>query len=210
MKKHIYFVRHGESEYNSSDVILSHDTNLTQTGVEQAEICAARCSSIPFDVIIASPLVRAKKTAEAISRRTGKQVDVSDLFVEYRYPLGVIGMKKDEAPSYVDMISGVEQRFSGGEVFDDLKLRAMQALGFLESRNEESLVVVSHAMFVYTLLTAMVFGESMTCRDLVKCFNAFRLSNTGITHFVFNDEKPKEKQWRVLTWNDDAHLGVPI
>lgn len=204
-EKHIYFVRHGESEYNVSDVILPHDTNLTVKGIQQAEFCAARCQTLSFDAIISSPLSRALETAEIINKKHLKQISASDLFTEYRYPLGVVGLKKTPA-LFMELINGSDQRFLGGEVFGDLKPRAAQALQFLESREESSLLVVSHAVFIYFLLTYVVFGETTSPRDFEKLFHTFLLSNTGITHCTFNNEKGR---WRIVTWNDDAHLGIP-
>lgn len=207
-EKHIYFVRHGESEYNVSDIILHHDTDLTAKGKKQAEFCGARCETLSFEAIISSPLVRALKTAEIINKRSHKKISASDLFTEYRYPLGVVGIKKTSA-LFIGLINGSELRFPGGEVLADLKLRAAQALQLLESSEEGSLLIVSHTILIYFLLTYMVFGETMSSRDFEKLFSAFSLSNTGITHCIFNSEKQEGKRWHIVTWNDDAHLGVP-
>ncbi|MEK7118350.1 MAG: histidine phosphatase family protein [Patescibacteria group bacterium] len=95
--KHIYFVRHGESEYNTSGIILHHDTDLTSNGIRQAESCAARCRNFSFGTIISGPYARAQKTAEIINTGSHREIHTSDLFTEYRYPVGVLGVKKTPA-----------------------------------------------------------------------------------------------------------------
>ena len=79
----IYFVRHGESEWNVADKICGQtDIPLTQRGHEQAvmtgESFVAR--EIKADMILFSPLLRAADTAKHISDiygNTGKRRDAS-------------------------------------------------------------------------------------------------------------------------------------
>lgn len=51
-KKHIYFVRHGQSEYNISEIMLVHDTPLTILGKAQAQECAERCATLDHKLIV--------------------------------------------------------------------------------------------------------------------------------------------------------------
>ena len=209
MTKTIYFVRHGESEYNVSDTILEHDTDLTERGLKQAEFCAERCGALHFNKIVSSPLVRAQKTAEAIQRVTKKPIEICDYFVEYRYPDSIVGMKKTSG-FYGSLIGGTEKNYPGGEVFVDLQSRSGNALKFLEEHDEHSIVVVSHALFLYFLIARMMFGVSLTFREYERVMQTFGLmSNAGITRCTFNPEKPEGKKWKLVTWNDDAHLGEP-
>lgn len=205
----IYFVRHGESEYNVSDVILHRDTDLTPKGLEQAAFCAARCESLNAEVIISSPLIRAQKTAKLISEKAKKPLELSELFVEYRYPDSVFGMKKASG-FYGSLISESEKNYPGGEVFSDLHSRSKDALHFLEKYDGQSVIVVSHALFLYFLIAYMMFGESLTYREYERVMHTFGLmSNTGITRCTFDPEKPEGRKWKLRTWNDDAHLGDP-
>ena len=206
-EKHIYFVRHGQSEYNVSPVTLPHDTALTPLGEAQAELCASRCAMIDFDVIFSSSYGRAKMTAEAISRKTGKPVEIDDLLLEYRYPDAIIGLPKKGGPDHLEMLSGTETRYAGGELYDDLKIRAEKTLALFESRNETSFVVVSHSFLLFAVLTSLIFGKEATFREFERLNCSMRLSNTGVTHCTFDPERKEGKKWKVVTWNDDAHLG---
>lgn len=60
------------------------DPELTPTGLAQAEAAATRLGAPPYaiDVIVSSPLRRARATAEAVADRTGGQVLVEETLRE--------------------------------------------------------------------------------------------------------------------------------
>ena len=63
----VYFVRHGQTTWNKRKKLQGqHDTKLTPRGLEQARLAAEGMKDIPFDYVIASPLSRARVTAETI------------------------------------------------------------------------------------------------------------------------------------------------
>ena len=65
----VYIIRHCESEGNITEIFQGHyDGDVTPKGQLQLDKLAERCKDIPFDVIYASPLKRAYKTAEAVNR----------------------------------------------------------------------------------------------------------------------------------------------
>lgn len=75
MTRVILFVRHGETAYNRLHVRCGGDVDihLTETGEEQARAAAARLrdSGERLDAIIASPLLRTRRTAEIIAEGIG-------------------------------------------------------------------------------------------------------------------------------------------
>ena len=63
----IYFVRHGETEWNAADRLLSRtDDPINARGLRQAEALARDLADIRWDRAFTSPLVRASRTAEII------------------------------------------------------------------------------------------------------------------------------------------------
>ncbi|KAF8205630.1 histidine phosphatase superfamily [Mycena galopus ATCC 62051] len=63
----IYVVRHGETQANKDSVIQGQlDTELNETGVEQARRVADALRSVHFDAAYSSDLARALKTAQII------------------------------------------------------------------------------------------------------------------------------------------------
>lgn len=65
----IYLVRHGETDWNKEGRVQgSVDIPLNGYGVELAEVTSEAMKDIPVDIIYASPLQRARKTAEIMKR----------------------------------------------------------------------------------------------------------------------------------------------
>lgn len=78
MKK-IYFVRHGQTDYNLKEIIQGAvDIELNETGIKQAYDAKEKLKNIHFDKIYSSPLKRAKKTADIISEKRDVKVEVED------------------------------------------------------------------------------------------------------------------------------------
>ena len=66
----IYFVRHGQTDWNKAGRIQGHtNTELNNEGRKQAQIVKEKLNGIKFDKVFASPLKRAKETAQIISEQ---------------------------------------------------------------------------------------------------------------------------------------------
>ncbi len=130
MIKNIYFVRHGESEGNISDIRLPETSPLTELGRKQAEYVAKRASKLPIDVMFASTMIRAQETARIISEKIGKDFESFDFFIESVVPSEHVGKTKDD-PLVVKEMDKIWKNFgvpgfkhSDEESFDELKKRA--------------------------------------------------------------------------------------
>lgn len=69
MKKycHVWFVRHGETDWNAQGMMQGHtDIPLNENGIQQAQQLNAFFSPVSFSAVFTSDLSRAKKTAEII------------------------------------------------------------------------------------------------------------------------------------------------
>ncbi len=63
----IYFVRHGQTDYNLNKIFAGQqDIPLNNNGIEQAKQTALALKNIKFDVCFCSPLIRAKQTCYEI------------------------------------------------------------------------------------------------------------------------------------------------
>ena len=79
----IYFIRHGETDYNKEHRYQGHlDIPLNATGIMQAENARDKLSGFIFDEIYSSPLSRAKKTAEIINEKQGAEIILDDRIKE--------------------------------------------------------------------------------------------------------------------------------
>lgn len=79
----LILVRHGQTEYNRQGRLQGQvDIPLNEAGIRQAESLAALVSADPPDLLVASPLQRARETARLLSRGTGLEVRTDDAFLE--------------------------------------------------------------------------------------------------------------------------------
>jgi uncharacterized phosphatase len=149
--KQLYFVRHGESELNRQRIYAGTlDTPLTILGEQQAELAGIHAKPLAIDLIVASPLVRAHKTAEIIANMIGYPLDkiVTNPLFQERFLGSLQGKSWDEFDEDDSPFPDVETE---GQLF----LRAQQALQFLQGLEADNILVVSHGSFAESLQSAI-------------------------------------------------------
>ncbi len=211
--KTIYLVRHGESEINVSDMYVNTLTSpLTELGREQARLLADRATRIQFDVLLSSPIARAKETAETIVKTTHHSIEYFDVFRERSLPVSITGRSKSdpEAKAIADAAVHASEhgtsKVEEAETFYELKERAGRAIQLLEERPEKNILVVGHGFFSRVLIARMLFGEELTVQEFAPFVWGMRTKNTGISVLRY-DPSDKHRPWWMLVWNDHAHLG---
>lgn len=149
--KHLYFVRHGESELNVRRIFAGQtDTPLTGRGREQAEAASERAKHLRIDQIVASPLNRALETAQIIAAGIGYPRDkivVNDVFKERS--LGTL-----EGKSWDDYAERADST-NGAETEEALLTRAREGLELLKSLPADNVLLVGHGSFSRALRTAI-------------------------------------------------------
>lgn len=212
IQKTVYFVRHGQSEDNPRPVYQSLESPLSDKGQDQAEKIADRATRISFEALISSPLVRAKETAEAIGKATGKIPEYSELFVERIKPSRLSGLSHDNENArqiwkeWNKSLYDSSLRVEDGENYDDIMSRADKALEFLKNRPEKEIFVVSHGFFLRTLIARVTLGLSMTADNLKNIQSTGVMKNTGLTVFQYGSMNENDA-WRLWVYNDHTHLG---
>jgi broad specificity phosphatase PhoE len=162
MKK-LYFVRHGESYINIEDVFATkpgapNDKGLTSRGKAQAHAGADKAAARHFkpDLIVSSPLLRARETAEIMARTLGyplHEIVISDLVVELQF--GELEQTSwnafwESGKTYHDLAN-----YKGAETIEQLQNRAERALDYLKSLPQDTILVVSHSAFGRALKRAV-------------------------------------------------------
>lgn len=71
----ILFVRHGESTANAESIVGTPDTRLTEAGLDQARKTGQSLKNQEISVIVCSPFIRARQTAEIIAGKLGIPLD---------------------------------------------------------------------------------------------------------------------------------------
>ena len=204
----VYFIRHGESEANALNIHQGRDGKLSENGIRQAEILANRIAKLSIDFILSSSYKRAGQTANIINNTLQKEIKYSDLLIERRHPPEIVGKTPSDPKSIkirktIDENYGKEGwRFSNEEAFKDLKERAFAVLQSISELKKENIVVITHGAFLRLLLCTIIFGEDITPQIHKKFIEHVHNDNTGITLCEYTNNT-----WRLLTWNDLAHLG---
>jgi broad specificity phosphatase PhoE len=197
------FLRHGESIGNAQSRWQGQsDYALTEKGRLQASALAERWKSenMKFDLIIASPLSRAKETAEIIGAALNRKVEFDPILLE-RHIGEMEGLTAEEVrkrphPPYVTPYDSI-----GGQGEGDwaLFLRAGQALQKLLRRPSGSYLVVSHGGLLNQLMNAIIGIAPHVDPSGVR----FRFENTAFAHVIYY---PHQHRWAIEAINDRAHL----
>lgn len=79
----IYLTRHGQTDWNVQKKVMGRcDEPLNKNGREQARQTKELLSNIAFDLIICSPLLRAKETAQIINQDRNIKIEYDDRIIE--------------------------------------------------------------------------------------------------------------------------------
>ena len=201
----ITLLRHGESEGNAIDIVQGQsDYPLTPKGLQQAQSLAARWQKIQasfdgtlFETIIASPLTRARQTAEIVAGILNMPVELDPIWIERGFG-NLDGWPLDEILQLtppVDFHHPYEPPGEGGESSVDLFLRASQALRSIMIRPAGRYLVVSHGailnMVVYAILGITPHGHYNSPR--------FRFGNTAYANFTYDADT---RRWHLLSFDN--------
>lgn len=137
----LVLLRHGQATANASGLLLGRsDVPLTRLGERQAEAAGAVLRGARR--VVTSPLVRCRRTAEAL----GLPLTVDDRWIELDYG-ELDGTPLDEVPEELwrSWRSDLRYRPPGGESLAELDDRVCRACTELaEEARETDVVVVSH------------------------------------------------------------------
>ena len=139
----VYIVRHGQVPHNVLGQYNSNDEDLTILGVQQAENLRKQIDSIKFDVIICSPLKRAKHTADIIN--VNNQKIIYDERIKERgcgdlsgQPLAVTN--REEYWNYNTTI-----KYGTSENIKSFFDRVYNFLDELKTKDYENVLIVAHS-----------------------------------------------------------------
>ncbi len=137
----LLIVRHGQTDWNVEGKIQGIiDTELNATGIKQAELTRDKLQNEKIDVIISSPLKRAKKTAEIIA--SGRKIPIicdKDI-VERRFgKYEGLKLKHDD----IDIVKRSGE--IGVETDNEFLIRIRKFLkGIKKQYNDKTVLIVTH------------------------------------------------------------------
>lgn len=198
----IYLIRHAEAEGNIRRIFNGHhDGDISENGLRQLALLSARCKSLHFDAVYASPLRRAQKTAQAADVWQKLPIVTRDGLIEIDGGCWE-GRKWDEFPSLYPeenrrwVYEPWNFRAQGGESMREVYDRMKSAILSIVSENEgKQVCVVSHGCAIRNFLC---WAQGRPIEELNRipwC------DNTAVSVIDFDGEKPT-----VVVFNDASHL----
>lgn len=202
----IYFVRHGETEWNHSGRYQGFtDIPLNAVGLEQARLCAEALKNVELDRIIVSDLSRAVVTAETIAEGRNIQVQQDKRLREINFgdwESLTYNQIDQRWPGIIEEMyrHPADVQISGGESFHEVQVRAWAALEetLSAAQEDEKIMVVCHGGTIRTLLCRLLD------MSLNHCWN-FSLGNTAISCVKFFGNEPDSHNILALL-NDLRHI----
>jgi len=139
-----WFLRHGETDWNAQNLSQGNvDIPLNENGLAQAKAAAVMLRGKGIRAIVASPLSRARITAEIAAAEIGLPVEIDPGLIECAY--GVME-GKPMTEWFTAWVEGRETP-AGAESFTDLTIRAVAGINRATSRPGPVLVVAHGAVF---------------------------------------------------------------
>jgi len=139
-----WFLRHGETDWNAQGLSQGRtDIALNAVGVAQAERAARTLAPLGIASVVASPLSRARVTAEIAAKALGLPVSLDEDLAEVNFG------EQEGLPMgdwYDDWIAG-DYTPIGAETFQQLRDRAAAAVNRALTRPAPVLVVAHGALF---------------------------------------------------------------
>ncbi len=211
VKKRVYLVRHGETKGNRTWRHQAKSTPLTARGLRQAQTIAIELGAFPIDLVITSGATRTQQTALPLIEKVHCPIISSPLFEELRRPSSLIGKRYFNPYALWTIImvylhSGNDKwHHTDEETVPEFRSRIKDATALLETQKSEVIVVVSHRVFISSMLI------NISGRDIGGIVAFFKvalrlrkIANGSITELSYDPSR--RKRWTVIRANDTRHL----
>ncbi len=208
MEKTLYLIRHCEAEGNINRIFHgNYDSDITENGLRQLKKLRERFEGIHLDAVYASPLRRAKKTAQAVAEGKDLDIKICPNLIEINggdfenkpwsdFPLS----HPEQAHNWVNTPHLV--KMPGGENMNELYDRIWKAVkGIAETEKDAAVIAaVSHGCAIRAFLCRALGYGIERLNDVQWC------DNTAVSTIIFDDEL----NCRVQSMNDSSHLDEDI
>ncbi|MCU1425154.1 MAG: histidine phosphatase family protein [Microbacteriaceae bacterium] len=184
------FIRHGQTDWNLADRLQgTSDIPLNDTGRQQARDAVATLAGVDWEVIVSSPLIRARETAAIIAAGLDIELGPSyDELVERAYGEG------EGATAEVIAERWPDKNYPGLESLDSVVARGKAALERINADyGDRNTLIVCHGTIIRYTLSSLA-GRTFE-----------QIHNGSVATF----EKLGDG-WRVLTVNDEPVTAVPV
>ena len=144
-------LRHGQTDWNINFLLQGvTDIPMNETGLEQVRTAAKAIQAKDWDVVLTSPLTRAKQTAEIIAKHVGfDEVIQQELLIERSFGEAE-GLSHDQwRAKYANL-----DEIPGGESRTQLAARSQQLLDLISTEFKgKRVLAISHGALIRALLS---------------------------------------------------------
>lgn len=198
----LYIVRHCQSTGNIDGRFQGRfDADVSPAGEQQLELLSLRFRNVGLDAVYTSPLIRARKTAEAVNRFHHLPVQEMDGLLELDVG-DMENMKLSEiGEKYPDVAKNWDQspdlcEFPGGETMKEAYARVNAALDEIIEKNPgKTVFLATHGGVIRNLYARVCSGTPEGVRQSAV------FGNTGVSVLEAEDGKLSFK-----LVNDQSHL----
>lgn len=158
----LYVARHGETQWNAENKICGRtDLPLTEKGHQQAQQLAEKTSQLELDMIVSSPMLRARQTAEPTAKALGLPILTDERLIEQDY--GIYEGMDRQTPGFLANKRQFACKYPGGESMMQLAYRVYGLLEELKEQHpEKRILLVCHGGICRVIRT---YFEDMTNED---------------------------------------------
>jgi broad specificity phosphatase PhoE len=202
--KTLYLARHAETIWNATARIQGRiDTLLSPLGVVQTAQSIAYLSTVPFGLVLSSPLVRARALADPVAAALHCQLTVLQELTEIDF--GCWQGHSWEEVSRMDPEAAAawdrrepDARPDGGESLEEVRGRALSVRNIVDSDQCDLSLIVAHGAFNRVLISTLL-GLPLTSID------DFTQSNASVSIFEVHNER-----WQARVIDSTCHLHMPV
>ena len=189
----VCLIRHGKTDWNAQGKIQGKtDIPLNKEGAWQAAQCGAYLFASDWDLIITSPLQRARRTAEIINETLGLPLIEMEEFAEKHFG-------DAEGMTYEERALTFPNRFYPNQ--EDNEVFAKRLASGLKVINDrfpgQRVLLVSHGGVINAILGELSDGEVGSGKT--------RLLNACLSHIHFDQDN-----WIIQNYNQVSHLEESV
>jgi broad specificity phosphatase PhoE len=200
--KKVYLIRHGQTDFNLKNIVQGSgvDTDLNESGREQAKLFFEAYKHIPFDKIYTSVLKRSIQSVQGFI----------DLGIPHDALVGLneiswgskeghrVTAQEDEYYHFMLQqwqVGNTHIRIQGGESPEDVVKRMKPAVDYIMKHTEEKTILICMHGRAIRILLCYLLNYPLRCMDMFEHTNLclYLLNYTG-------------SMFSVERYNDTAHL----
>jgi len=213
-KNNYYLMRHGISTKNEDGIISSKLENdhysLSEKGKKDVEEEAKKLKKAGIDLIFSSPFLRAKETAEIISKATGAEIHLDERLKEIDHGTVCEGRREVVClPEGLNRAPNLDFPFGDGESWNDTRKRMMNLILEVDKKYEgKNILIVGHGDPLAMLTGNLQGWSDAKLLEMVRGDSKSRvLDKEGQKMFYPKKGKSYKAELKNWSWDEKGYLN---